>query len=99
MHFYIVRRRELGVAISKTELQKVQPIRGNIQISECKHPVLGRSTISAWVFKSQGPEVMPELLDVRITHMAQSGMSLSGIEQVGDCFYAQSWWCRIHEEV
>lgn len=97
MYYLIVRRRHLGVAIDKKELGKIQPVRADIQITEMPNERLGRTTISAWLFSSSpsAPDILPPLLDVRITSMATNGMSLSGMEQVGDALYAQSWWCRI----
>jgi hypothetical protein len=96
MKFLIVPRRVLGVAIPKEQLRCVQPVRGDIVISECPNDELGRSSVSAQVFKTNsGPDILPPLLDVRITGMAHNGMSLSGVEKIGDAFYAQSWWCRV----
>lgn len=96
MRFLILRRRKLGVAIPVGQLRRVQPLAGDIQISECHSDSLGRSTISAWIFSSgPGPDALPRLLDVKITGMAQGGMNLSGIEEVDGAFYAQSWWCRV----
>ncbi|MCY1454017.1 hypothetical protein D9M71_710490 [compost metagenome] len=96
MRFLILRRRQLGVAIPTDQLRKMQPLAGDIQISECHSESLGRSTTSAWIFGSgPGPDVFPRLLDVKITGMAQVGMNLSGIEEVDGAFYAQSWWCRV----
>jgi hypothetical protein len=96
MKFLIVPRRVLGVAIPKEQLRDVQPVSGDIVISECHNEDLGRSSVSAQVYKTNsGPDILPPLLDVRITGMAQNGMSLSGVEKVGDAFYAQSWWCRV----
>lgn len=96
MKFLIVRRRVLGVAIPKEKLRDVQPVRAEIIISECRNEDLGRSSMSAQLFKTNSdPDILPPLLDVRITGMAQNGMSLNGVEKVGDAFYAQSWWCRV----
>lgn len=96
MNFQIVPRRVLGVAIPKTELRSVQPVSGHVIISECHDPDFGRSVLKAEVFKTNsGPDILPPLIDVKITGMAQSGMNLSGMEKIGDAFYAQSWWCRV----
>lgn len=96
MRYLIVPRRRFGAAIGIKELQRATPIKGDIQISELENTTLKRVTISAWLFKTSEklPDVLPPLLDVRITGMASGGMNLTGIEQIGDAFYAQSWWCR-----
>lgn len=97
MHYLIVRRRHLGVAIDKKHLGKIQPVRGDIHISEMQNETLGRVTISAWLFSSSpnAPDTLPPLLDVKVTGMAHNGMNLTGVEQIGDALYAQSWWCRL----
>ncbi|MBC3948370.1 hypothetical protein [Pseudomonas folii] len=97
MRYLIVRRRHLGVAIDKTQLRKIQPVLGDIHISEMPNETLGRTTISAWLFSSapNAPDILPRLLDVQVTGMSHNGMNLTGVEQIGDAFYAQSWWCRI----
>ncbi|UQI33110.1 hypothetical protein M3M50_10920 [Pseudomonas bijieensis] len=96
MKFLIVQRRVLGVAIPKNELRNVQPVIGDIIISECPDPDFGRSVFSAMVFNSgPGPDILPRLHDVKITGMAHNGMNLTGVEKIGDAFYSQSWWCRV----
>lgn len=96
MKFLITPRRVLGVAIPKDKLRSAPSVVGDIIISECQNPDYGRSVLSARVFNSSsGPDVLPALIDVKITGMAQNGMSLSGVEKIGDAFYAQSWWCRV----
>jgi hypothetical protein len=97
MYYQIVLRRHLGKALEKEVLRNVAPVRGDIQINECHNAALGRTTAEAWIFSSSpdSPDILPRLLDVRITGMGSTGMNLTGIEQIGDAFYSQSWWCRI----
>ncbi|MCE0464922.1 hypothetical protein LCU97_26115 [Pseudomonas sp. 20TX0172] len=96
MYFLITRRRKLGVAIPKDQLRSAETFRGDIVISESLEPDLGRAAVVAQIFKSgPGPDVIPPLLDVKITGMAHSGMNLTGVEKIGDAYYAQSWWCRV----
>ena len=95
---YLIRQRRcLGIAIERKQFEKIQPLRADVHISECENKALGRTTISAWIFKSSPnlPDELPHLLDVKIVSMAQNGLILSGIEQVGDTFYAQSWLCQL----
>lgn len=95
MLFKILRRRVRGVAIPAEKLSRMQPLLVDIHISECPSEVLGRSTTSAWVFNANpGTDVIPRLLDARITGMAQGGMNITGVEEVDGVLYAQSWWCR-----
>jgi hypothetical protein len=37
---------------------------------------------------------LPRLLDASVTSMGTQGLIISGIEQVEEAFYFQSWWCR-----
>ncbi|OQR30240.1 hypothetical protein BWR59_16905 [Pseudomonas sp. Bc-h] len=95
MYFLITPRRRLGVAVDKKELAKIPPIRGDVQIIEAHENLLGRTTTTAWIFSSApGENILPRLLDVRITGMATGGMNLTGVEMIDDALYAQSWWCR-----
>lgn len=92
----IRRRRHLGLAIDPKILNKTQPIREDVHITECHCDALGRTTISAWMFSSSpgAPEAFPKLLDVKIVSMTQNGFILSGVERVDDALYAQSWLCQ-----
>ncbi|MCJ8207752.1 hypothetical protein [Pseudomonas sp. RGM2987] len=95
MYFLITPRRKLGVAIPKDQLKNAEAFRGNIIISESLEPDFGRAAVVAKIFNSgPDPDNIPPLLDVKITGMAQGGMNLTGVEKIGDAFYAQSWWCR-----
>jgi hypothetical protein len=96
MNYLIVPRRRLGIAVDSKELCRTQPIQGDIQIAEVQSDALGRVSVSAWIFVSSShmPDPLPRLLDVRITGMSTNGMNITGIEQIGDAFYSQSWWCR-----
>lgn len=97
MYYLILPRRRLGIAIDKKELQNAQPFRGDIHINKQHSVTLGRDSVEAWIFTSKPNEygASPRLLDVTITGMSTLGMNLSGIEQVGEAFYFQSWWCRL----
>ena len=59
MKFLIVRRRVLGVAIPKEKLRDVQPVRAEIIISECRNEDLGRSSVSAQLFKTNSDPDIP----------------------------------------
>ncbi|MNP57721.1 hypothetical protein D3C76_1525750 [compost metagenome] len=73
----------------------MQPLLGDVHISENPNEGLGRVSTEAWLFKpGPSPDIIPRLLDVKITCMAQGGMNLTGVEDIDGCLYAQSWWCR-----
>ncbi len=96
MYYLITPRRRLGVAIDKADLRNLTPVRGDIHINELHSQALGRTTAEAWIFTSAGgaQDILPRLFDARVTQMGTNGINITGIEQIGDCFYAQSWWCR-----
>lgn len=97
MMYLVRRRRHLGIAIDSKQLGKVQPLKADVHIMESRHDGLGRNTLSASIFTSAPVKDhdVPPLLDVKIVGMAQNGMVLSGLEQIGDAFYAQSWLCQL----
>lgn len=91
----VVRRRVNGVAIPPKQLSKVEPLRADVHIHESLSDLFGRYVTEAWVFNSApGPDIIPRLYDAKVTGMAQGGMNISGIEEVGGVLYTQSWWCR-----
>lgn len=96
MYFLITLRRHLGVAIPKKQVSQITPLKGDVQIVESPHSELGRITRQAFILNSVGhaPDILPRLLDASVTSLGTQGMTISGIEQIGDAFYFQSWWCR-----
>lgn len=95
MHFLVTPRRRLGVALTTKEVRDFKPIKGDVQINETPHTVLGRLTTEAFILNTgRGPDALPPLLDARVTGLGTLGLNISGIEQIDDAFYFQSWWCR-----
>lgn len=97
MRYLIVCRRRLGVALDQAQLRKAEPVRGDVHIMEIHDKTLGRSTTSAFIFKPSPhmPDLLPRLLDVKVTGMASNGMNLTGVEDIDGALYSQSWWCRL----
>lgn len=97
MYYLITPRRRLGVALTPKELRSAEPVRGDIHMSELHNEILGRTTISAWLFKASPhmDDLLPNLLDAQVTGMGHQGMNITGVEQIGDVLYSQSWWCRL----
>ncbi|MDH0745310.1 hypothetical protein N5D61_02990 [Pseudomonas sp. GD03842] len=85
MYFLITPRRRLGVALKKEEVRKATPARGDVHIREDRDEALGRVTITARVFNTSatGFDELPSLVDASVTSMAQNGMNVSGVEEVG----------------
>lgn len=80
----------------KDQVSKFMPLKGDVQIVESQCAALGRVTRQAFLLSSFGhaPDILPRLLDASVTSLGTHGMIISGIEQVGEAFYFQSWWCR-----
>ncbi|MCT8166449.1 hypothetical protein ACQKO7_21085 [Pseudomonas putida] len=95
MFFLLVRRRVKGVAIPTGHLGQIQPLRADVHIGDHHSQALGRIATQAWVHNpAPGPDIIPRLLDARVTGMAQCGMNITGMEEIDGVLYAQSWWCR-----
>ena len=100
MMFLVVPRRNRGVAMNKEGLNRTKPTRGVIMIESRDVESLARTSMVAWIEPTAGPAgiggrtPLPPLMDVTIQGMRQNGFVLSGVEQIEQCFYAQSWWCR-----
>ncbi|MDH4603712.1 MULTISPECIES: hypothetical protein [Pseudomonas] len=96
MYVLITPRRQMGVALPKDQLSKIPPFKGDVQIVECQCSALGRITREAFILNSVShtQDALPRLRDANVTSMGTQGLIISGIEQVDEAFYFQSWWCR-----
>jgi hypothetical protein len=85
-----------GVALDSKARRQYPAIRGNVMVNSTMCHELGRAANVARVEVGMplDPDPLPPLLDATLAGMAVTGFVLSGIEYVGDCAYAQSWWCR-----
>lgn len=97
MHMLITPMRCKGVALTPQERRLYPAIRGDVLVNAQVSEYLGRSSNIARVSKGMPlePDPLPLLLDATLAGMAPNGFVLSGIELVGKCAYAQSWWCRL----
>lgn len=96
MYFLITRMREKGVARSQKEIRFAVPLRGDINVRNDMCEQLNRTSDIARIRPGMplDPEPLPPLFYVILSGMATGCFTLSGIEEVDGCFYAQSWWCR-----
>lgn len=92
MYLLITPRRVQGVAIPKDQVSNVTPFKGDMQIVESQCAALGRITRQAFLLSSVGhaPGILPHLLDASVTSLGTQGMTISGVEQIGQAFYFQS---------
>jgi len=95
MHFLVTRRRRLGVALTAKEVREATPIKGDVHMNETGNSSLGRVTVEAFIMRTgTGPEILPILLDAKVTGFGTTGLNITGVEEVDGAFYFQSWWCR-----
>jgi hypothetical protein len=97
MYFLITRMREKGVARDWKDIRQTSGIRADINIRNQMCEQLNRTSEVAEV-RPQGMPLdavpIPPLLDARLSGMATNAFTLSGLEEIDGCLYAQSWWCR-----
>lgn len=96
MYFLITRMRERGVAIPWKKIHTTEPIRGDINVNNERCALMNRTSDIATVRPPMplDPEPLPPLIDAFMSGMATNAFTLSGLEEVDGCLYAQSWWCR-----
>ncbi|UZD95759.1 hypothetical protein LOY64_01740 [Pseudomonas corrugata] len=97
MYMLVTPMRCKGVALDPQERRRYPAIRGDVLVTTVASNELGRSSNVARLKKGMPlePDPLPQLLDATLAGMAPTGFVLSGIEYVGGCAYAQSWWCRL----
>lgn len=97
MYFLITRMREKGVARDWKAIKQTPGIRADINIRNRVCEQLNRTSDIAEVRPPSmplDPVEFPPLLDARLSGMATNAFTLSGLEEIDGCLYAQSWWCR-----
>ena len=100
MHLLITPRRSQGIALTVQPVKRTAAIRGDLTISTQICEQLNRYSHVARLKEIYGNRrlLLPELYDATVSAMATEGFTVSGIELVGDRWFAQSWWCRpIHQ--
>lgn len=75
--------------------KKVTSHRGDLNVSEGKHPVLGRLVKEACLLGENGINVIPPLYDVSLTCIAAKGLRLRGFEVNAGKETAQEWWVQV----
>lgn len=96
MHMFVTPMRRQGIALTPQQRRAYPAIRGNVMVNSENSAELGRSANVAHIDVGMPlePSPLPPLLDATLSGMAVTGFVLSGIEYIGGCAYAQSWWCR-----
>jgi len=94
MQFSVVPMRHRGRSVDHHTLANRAPVVGDLRIEEVRDEVLGRYVRTARVLDPthpKAPDLLPTLRDPVMIAMSPLAFSLSGLEQIGDQDYAQSW--------
>ena len=97
MYFIVTCMRVKGVARDWKAIRQTVGVRADINIRNQMCEQLNRTSDIAEIRPAGMPldaVPLPPLLDARISGMATNAFTLSGLEEVDGCQYAQSWWCR-----
>lgn len=96
MRYQVTKRMLRGQPIDLTEVRALQPLVGDVQITDQRCEQLGRNSKTATVrgVNPIGLSSLPPLHEVVLSWMAPNGLVLSGLEVEDGRLYAQSWWCR-----
>jgi hypothetical protein len=96
MYFLITPMREKGVARPWKDIRGATPIRGDVNICNELCKPLNRTSDVAQIrtdMPLDRPKLLP-LFDARLSGMATNAFTISGLEEIDGCLYAQSWYCR-----
>jgi hypothetical protein len=88
--------RQRGKARPKQEIERAEPVHGDLLVSQQKSEIFGRYANIA-SFQRTGAadaELLQPLHDVVLSWMGPLGFVLTGIEVIDGVSYSQSWWCK-----
>lgn len=83
-----------GEVLIRAEHLKEPAHVGDLTLSESRDQRLSRSVIKARLVDNErgnGTDILAELFDARVLWIEGTSMRMSGIEQVGNAAYAQTW--------
>ncbi len=101
LRFSVVRTRRQGMKLSDAELQRQEPVIGELQCCIQDDAHLRRAIRVARPTRTVDalrPELIPALYDADIITLGRTGAVITGIERLGSdrgvVEFAQSWWVR-----
>lgn len=102
IRFAVVRTRAWGRKLPDRELQRQEPVVGDIECYTLDDPHLRRPVRIAKLTRSADglrPELIPPLYDAQVIALGALGATITGIERLtpqrgGLVEVAQSWWVR-----
>jgi hypothetical protein len=101
IRFSVVRTRRHGRKLPEAELQREQPVIGELSCFTLDDPHLRRPVRIAKLTRTEDarrPELIPSLYDADVITLGGTGAVITGIERLpsgsGVVEFAQSWWVR-----
>lgn len=101
VRFIVVRTRRQGRKLPDRELQRQEPIEGELVCFTVDDPHLRRHVRIAKLTRTEDarrPELIPSLYDAEVITLGRMGAVITGIERLpaesGMVEFAQSWWVR-----
>ena len=101
LRFLVVRTRSQGRKLADRELQRQEPIEGELECFMVDDPYLRRTVRIAKLTRTadaRRPELIPPLYDADVITLGRTGAVITGIERLsagdGVVEFAQSWWIR-----
>ena len=101
LRFLVVRTRRHGRKLPDRELQRQEPVEGELQCFTVDDPHLRRPVRIAKLTRTEDarrPELIPPLYDADVITLGRTGAVITGIERLpaddGVVEFAQSWWVR-----
>lgn len=101
LRFLVFRTRLHGRKLPEYEVQRQQPVEGELQCFMLDDPHLRRTVRVAKLTRTEDarrPELIPPLYDADVITLGRTGAVITGIERLpvdtGIVEFAQSWWVR-----
>lgn len=99
MFFKVVRRYERGVKKENEALEWEVPEIGDLQVAtESVDSLTRQSTVATLRRCGIDQGVFPPLYDANLCSMVGTELIFAGLEQEGDQFFVQEWYCREIED-
>jgi hypothetical protein len=101
LRFLVLRTRRHGRKLPDREMQRQEPVEGELECFMVDDPHLRRTVRVAKLTRTvdaRRPELIPPLYDADVITLGSTGAVITGIERlpadIGVVEYAQAWWIR-----
>jgi hypothetical protein len=101
LRFLVLRTRRHGRKLADRDLQRQDPVEGELECFMVEDAHLRRTVRVAKLTRTEDarrPELLPPLYDADVITLGRTGAVITGIERLpeetGIVEFAQSWWVR-----